>query len=349
MLKVKTASELDVVELLEDFPDYGLKKGERGTVVEVFDTPEEAYMIEFIDESGTDSKIADWVLPHQVENLSVQAEDFFNRGIEFYQQGKPVEAAREFRKAVKIKPNLIRSLHNSFYDKFASKELLEQFIVDMKFVMNINPHYELAKQNLAISYLNYGAKKVEEGNLIMALNSFLSAFRIEVTTDIAELVKKNIATVHTILGIQAHKERRLDDTVRHMESAYIFDETPETRKRLGLAYSIKGEASLLNGEYEKALMNYIHAEQTGMLTSGNLNNRALANAHLGQIDEAMMALESALEIDPTNTAAKKNLKLIKQFSSLTEEQLQKFRPEPIEVNFPLPPPTNSFPLFAQAT
>ena len=66
------AKELDVVRLTESLPEHGLSKGERGTIVEVFSDPEEAYMIEFQPESADNSKFADWVLPTQFETLDVQ-------------------------------------------------------------------------------------------------------------------------------------------------------------------------------------------------------------------------------------------------------------------------------------
>jgi hypothetical protein len=69
MIEVKKAHELDIVELTEDLPEYGLHQGAQGTVVEVFDRPEEAYMIEFLEDSGASSKIADWVKPDQIKNI----------------------------------------------------------------------------------------------------------------------------------------------------------------------------------------------------------------------------------------------------------------------------------------
>ena len=45
MIETRKAQELDVVELTEDLPEYGLKKGERGAVVVAFDQPDEAYML----------------------------------------------------------------------------------------------------------------------------------------------------------------------------------------------------------------------------------------------------------------------------------------------------------------
>ena len=69
MIELRKAHELDVVELTEDLPEYGLRSGARGTVVEVFDKPEEAYMIEFLERNGEISKLADWVKPNQIKIL----------------------------------------------------------------------------------------------------------------------------------------------------------------------------------------------------------------------------------------------------------------------------------------
>lgn len=66
MLETKRAHLLDIVELTEDLPEYGVRRGERGTVVEAFDSPEEAYILEFVDKSGTSSRLAYWVKPHQL-------------------------------------------------------------------------------------------------------------------------------------------------------------------------------------------------------------------------------------------------------------------------------------------
>ena len=66
MLETKKAHLLDIVELTEDLPEFGVRRGERGTVVEVLSEPEEAYILEFVEESGTSSRLAYWVRPHQV-------------------------------------------------------------------------------------------------------------------------------------------------------------------------------------------------------------------------------------------------------------------------------------------
>lgn len=69
MIETKKAHELDVVELTVDLQEFGLRRGERGTVVEAFDDPEEAYMLEFVDESGATSRLAYGVKPDQIKNI----------------------------------------------------------------------------------------------------------------------------------------------------------------------------------------------------------------------------------------------------------------------------------------
>jgi len=74
MIETKKAHELDIVELTEDLPEFDLRRGERGTVVEVFDKPEEAYIVEFIYDSGASSKLAYGVRPDQIINVEPYAQ-----------------------------------------------------------------------------------------------------------------------------------------------------------------------------------------------------------------------------------------------------------------------------------
>ncbi|MEK5340602.1 DUF4926 domain-containing protein [Heyndrickxia coagulans] len=42
----------DTVIVLEDDPNEGVKKGDIGTIIMVYDTPNKAYEVEFVDEKG---------------------------------------------------------------------------------------------------------------------------------------------------------------------------------------------------------------------------------------------------------------------------------------------------------
>ena len=64
--------ENDVVALLVDLPDSGLRRGDMGTVVQVFDTTENhpgGFIVEFVDESGSTQAEVDIVDPSLIVKL----------------------------------------------------------------------------------------------------------------------------------------------------------------------------------------------------------------------------------------------------------------------------------------
>jgi TusA-related sulfurtransferase len=69
-LDIRKAQEGDVVELLVDFPEYKLRKGQRGVVITEFEQPAEAYDLEIEDEAGRFVGFAYSVKPAQIANLS---------------------------------------------------------------------------------------------------------------------------------------------------------------------------------------------------------------------------------------------------------------------------------------
>ncbi|GAA5346962.1 uncharacterized protein DUF4926 [Planifilum fimeticola] len=58
--------EHEIIRLLVDLPEHGLKKGEIGVIVDAFDRPNEAYEVEFVDKDGK-TKVQTVLLPHQFE------------------------------------------------------------------------------------------------------------------------------------------------------------------------------------------------------------------------------------------------------------------------------------------
>jgi hypothetical protein len=64
--------ENDVVALLVDQPNSGLRRGDMGTVVQVFKTTEhhpEGVMVEFVDESGHTQALIDIADPSLIVKL----------------------------------------------------------------------------------------------------------------------------------------------------------------------------------------------------------------------------------------------------------------------------------------
>jgi hypothetical protein len=46
-------SELDTVQILKDYPEEGINRGDIGTIVVAFTVPDEAYEVEFVNIDGT--------------------------------------------------------------------------------------------------------------------------------------------------------------------------------------------------------------------------------------------------------------------------------------------------------
>ena len=59
----------DVVKLTQDLPQEGLKKGQQGTILEIFHEPHLAYEIEFCDEDGQTLALLA-LQPDQIESMN---------------------------------------------------------------------------------------------------------------------------------------------------------------------------------------------------------------------------------------------------------------------------------------
>jgi hypothetical protein len=53
---VEALGELDVVRVRRAVPEHGLEGGEEGTIVEIFDRPERAYLVDFSGGTGDPSQ-----------------------------------------------------------------------------------------------------------------------------------------------------------------------------------------------------------------------------------------------------------------------------------------------------
>jgi tetratricopeptide (TPR) repeat protein len=343
MIETKKAHELDVVELTEDLQEFGLRRGERGTVVEAFDDPEEAYMLEFVDESGVTSRLAYGVKPDQIKNIDTLAKEIYAQGMDHFQQGNLIEASRDFRRAVKLIPSYIRVLHESFRESLAESENWPVFIWAMQFIRLIDPSYEIAKQSLAIAYLNYGVQEAEKGNYEASLQLFQDGLRIETPPDITNLLKENIAASHTALGVQAHEKGDLELSKMHFESAYSFFTDNRTRRNLGMAYYHLATFYASQGDLRKTIRNYEWAENSGLVESEILNNHAGALANSGDVDDAILLLESAQALSPHDEVLQSNLTKL-----LRSKHITNFITESPNLKFSSVPPVKAVEVSAAA-
>jgi tetratricopeptide (TPR) repeat protein len=139
--------ELETVLLTEDLPEYGLKRGEKGVIVEKFSQPEEAYMLEFVDESGASSKMADWVKPGQIKPVKQVAKEFLDQGFELLNKGDYVGAERAFKEAVALYPKDISNIGESLRRSFADADAI--FALENGLAMV--PDNAILRENLRIA------------------------------------------------------------------------------------------------------------------------------------------------------------------------------------------------------
>ncbi|HMF55965.1 MAG TPA: DUF4926 domain-containing protein [Pyrinomonadaceae bacterium] len=345
MIEVKKAHELDIVELTEDLPEYGLHRGAQGTVVEVFDSPEEAYMIEFLEDSGAISKIADWVKPEQIKNISVIATDFYKKGMEALNNGVFVESLRNLRKAVNLIPSYIGGMHNSLAQSIGPHEDWGKFIFAMHLIRLIDPYYEIARDNLAIAYLNNGVQEAKNGKYEESLRFFHAALAVEASQEIITLIKKNIVASHTILGIQAFRDGNLEEALTLFRSAHFIASNEITRRNFGKAHFHFANFCANIGDLARAIDSYERAEDAGLLLPEVLNNHACALAESKQFEKAMMLLETAQVLAPEDEIIKSNLSKLLEVSQVSalnvEAMTSSFFTEDIEINFLSPPPMDT--------
>jgi tetratricopeptide (TPR) repeat protein len=344
MIEIKKAHELDIVELTEDLPEFGLRQGERGTVVEAFDNPEEAYMLEFVNETGASSRLAYGVKPDQIKNIDAIAKEFYAKGMKALSEGKFVESLRNLRKAINLIPSYIGGLHNSLAQSIRPHEDWQRFIFAMHLVRLIDPDYEIARDNLAIAYLNYGVQEAKNRKYEESLHIFHAALAVEASQEIITLIKENIAASHTALGIQAFRDGNMEGALVLFRSAHFIASTEITRQNFGKAHFHYANFFSSNGDLQRAIDSYERAEDAGLMLPEVLNNHACALADSVRLDDAIMILETAQTMAPEDEIIKSNLSKLIEVSKVSSLNVEAtaldFVTEDIEIDF-LNPPMNT--------
>jgi len=308
---------LDVVALREDLPDHRLRQGEVGTVVERW--KDGAYEVEFSDDSGEAYAFA--ALPSnklmklhfqkieavEASPLSPEVRRFLDEGFAFFNNGDEVQAESKLRSAITLEPRSRAAILNSILRSFDTNNDWEARIQALRFLYHLAPEYEYGRNNLAITYLNYGVEKAKEGDTEQAMMLFCYAITLDVTADIASKVRENYAGVVTTLGIKAHKKGDYENAVAAMRVACMVLPDEQTRHNLGLGHAYLALSHMDRGQYEAAIPVFEEAEEAGLILPELLNDYAIALVFVSREDEAKLAFGRALELSPNNYIIKENL------------------------------------------
>jgi tetratricopeptide (TPR) repeat protein len=319
----RKAQELEIVELAEDLAEYGVKKGERAVVTTAFSEPDEAYDLEFVDDSGTASRFAYSVKPNQIRTEEEVSKEAFERGLALINEGKPSEAEREFQRAIDLRPALIVNLHNLMLNMFQGTNKWEDFIVALRLVLRLNPDFEIdgynmsiiAGNNLAMAYQNYAVQKANEGDMQTAITYFDFAMGVRSGPETLALIRRNLAKAYTLLGIEAAKTEgaQTEDyaaSVARLSHACEVDPNDMTRHNFGFACARLAQHYLDLRDYKNALSTFEHAIDLGLVFPELLNDYGIALAMAGDQDDAVLAFQRARKLAPNNDVIQRNLRLV---------------------------------------
>jgi tetratricopeptide (TPR) repeat protein len=308
----RKAQELEIVEVAEDLPQYGVKKGERGVVITTFSEPGEAYDLEFVDESGAESRFAYAVKPNQIRTQEEVAKEAFETAIALLNQGNQQKAESKFREAIALRPDYIRILHNSLVESFKGSEDWQRAITAMREVVRLDPSYQLAKDNLAIAFQSFGIQRATQGEHDEALELFSMALSVAPSVDLIDEIKNNFAASLTQLALAFHSKGDLMNVVLVMRQAYVVCPNDKTRFNLGKAFEFLARDQLVNQQYAFAIQSFERAELAGISSAQILNDYGIALMRDGKPQDALAAFERALHIAPQNEVIRHNLELARR-------------------------------------
>jgi tetratricopeptide (TPR) repeat protein len=239
--------------------------------------------------------------------VNVVAEGAFKRGIDLFNAGLHVQAEKEFKQAIAIKPSYLPLFHNLIIKYYVGSEDWPRAIIAFRFLLQLDPEYMVARNNLARAYLNFGIQEARKENIKDALDLFYRALAVDSTPETVAIIKRSLVTAYTELAARKKAEGDLRRSVEYMAHACSIEPSDGTRRNLGLAYSLLGNSLLKDNKIGEAIFFFELAEDAGIVFPPLYNNHGSALAVLGENAEAKRLLEKALELEPDYEIARENL------------------------------------------
>jgi tetratricopeptide (TPR) repeat protein len=287
-----------------------------GTVVEAYASG--AMLVEVSDENGvgkdfvtvpSDRARVVWRSQQtatQQDSPSVSLK-LFEEGMLLLQNGLPSEAKDKFAKSFNLDPDRARGLLNSTLQLVAGGAF-DAAIVVLRLIAELQPKYDLARLNLAITHLNRGVHYAKRGALDKAVEDFTSALLIATSPEVVNIARRNLAAAHTQIALRHIEIQRFDEALQLFLVAFQLEPSRDTRKNFALALvsrsAAQGEVRTVNEETFRQPM------LMGLTLSECLNAYGVTLARLGEIARGKELLARAINIDPRNELARKNLNIL---------------------------------------
>jgi tetratricopeptide (TPR) repeat protein len=308
---------LDVVEFEDSSEAAHVKR--TGTIVETFGEPPNAVLIEVTDSRGIPlsyftSNLEDvkriWAAEAPAEESTpAEAQEYFEKGILFLQNGLLARAKEQFSKAFSLDKNLRAVLLNATI-VLAQKGKLDTAIRVYELILEIEPQYELARENLAAAYVQRGIKLGRAGLLDQAIEAFNLAMMLRPRPNSIGVIRHNLVAAHTQLAIRYSDCEQYREAVRYFLVAFELDPSDTTQRNLAIAL-VASSATQTETESQVPDTEFFRqAIQMGLTFSECLNAYGATLARHGRISEATRALDTAVAADPKNELARRNLETI---------------------------------------
>ncbi|WXG41901.1 MAG: tetratricopeptide repeat protein [Candidatus Freyarchaeum deiterrae] len=245
--------------------------------------------------------------PKPPKKTKLEAWEYNNQGLSFYNLGLLDEAIREYKEAIGINPDYADA-HNNLGNALKDKGLLDEAISEYTEALKINPDYADTHSNLGVALRG-------KGMLDEAIQEYREALRI----------KPTLTEAHSNLGNALTEQGLLDDAIQEYREALSI------KPDLAKTHSDLGNALVDKGLLDEAIQEYREALRINPADADAHSNLGVALKSKGQLNKAIREYREAIKIKPTLAEAHSNLGNALKDKGLLDEAIKEWK-EAIKIN-----------------
>ena len=157
--------------------------------------------------------------------------EHYNKGIDFYKQGKYDQAGKEFKQAIEIKPNDVYALYglgNTHYCKAKYDDAVKIYTK----AININPDYAKVHYSLSLAYSKLGmTREAEKQKTLFRKLSQGGKSSGSSTHAKASHTSSHAKADHSLKKTLSHTPKKSLHETKHTDTHAASGHEPNTRRR----------------------------------------------------------------------------------------------------------------------
>ena len=238
--------------------------------------------------------------PLSPTKLEMGAWEYNNKGLSLYNVGLVDDAIREYRKALRLKPDLA-IVHNNLGIALSEKGINEGAIHEYTEALRLDP-------SLAIAHNNLGTALKASGAMDEAIFEYLEALRLN----------PSYAEAYNNLGLARTATGDLEGAMsEYSEAMRLRPDFAEARNNFGILLAHKGR-------WDEAITEYMAVVRLKPDLAVAHNNLATALRAKGKLDQAIKEYKKAIELEPDYARAHNNLGLALFMKGQTDEAIKEY-------------------------